>query len=164
MRFDLSRRQVFLFVAAACAAAIGYALYVQYQLGLEPCPLCILQRIGVMAMGALALLAALHNPGRAGYRGWSILATLAGLAGSAVSLRQLWLQSLPAEQVPACGPGLEYMMQSFPLWDVLSKVLKGSGECAKVDWTFLGMAMPFWTAVFFVAMIVVMLFTAFRRD
>ncbi|WP_312854511.1 disulfide bond formation protein B [Paludibacterium denitrificans] len=66
--------------------------------------------------------------------------------------------------MPACGPGLEYMMQSFPLWDVLSKVLKGSGECAKVDWTFLGMAMPFWTAVFFVVMIVVMLFTAFRRD
>ena len=78
---------------------------------------------------------------------------MAALAGISVSLRQLWLQHLPADQVPACGPGLEFLMESSPLMEVISKVLKGSGECATVDWTFLGMAMPFWVAVFFAGVI-----------
>lgn len=149
----LSNRQGFLLIAAACAGAMGFALFAQYQLGLEPCPLCIFQRIGVIATGVVALLAALVNPGRCGVRAWGSLTILAALGGLSVSLRQLWLQHLPADQVPACGPGLEFLMESSPLMEVISKVLKGSGECAAVDWTFLGMAMPFWVAVFFVGVI-----------
>lgn len=149
----LSNRQGFLLIAAACAGAMGFALYAQYQLGLEPCPLCIFQRIGVIAAGVIALLAALINPGRGGAKAWSGLTMVAALAGLSVSLRQLWLQQLPADQVPACGPGLEFLMESSPLMEVISKVLKGSGECATVEWTFLGMAMPFWVAVFFVGVI-----------
>ncbi|KMN30145.1 MULTISPECIES: disulfide bond formation protein B [unclassified Chromobacterium] len=149
----LSNRQGFLLIAAACAGAMGFALFAQYQLGLEPCPLCIFQRIGVIAAGVIALLAALLNPGRGGAKVWGGLTLLAALAGISVSLRQLWLQQLPADQVPACGPGLEFLMESSPLMEVISKVLKGSGECATVDWTFLGMAMPFWVAVFFAGVI-----------
>ncbi|WP_434634126.1 disulfide bond formation protein B [Chromobacterium sp. CV08] len=159
----MTNRQGLFLVAAACAAAIAFALYAQYQLGQEPCPLCILQRIGVMAVGVIALLAALHNPGRAGARVWGGLLVLAALAGGGVSLRQLWLQSLPADQVPQCGPGLEFLMESFPLWDVLSKVLKGSGECAEIQGRFLGMTMPFWVAVFFAGVIVWTLWLVSRR-
>lgn len=164
MSIRLSRRQGFFLVAAGCAAAMGFALYSQYVLQLEPCPLCIFQRVGVITVGLIALLAALHNPGRGGYRVWAGLGVLAALAGGAVSVRQLWLQSLPEDQVPACGPGLDYLMETSPLWDVLSKVFKGSGECAKVDWTFLGQAMPFWVAVFFVGVIVMQLWLAMRKD
>ncbi|OHX19047.1 disulfide bond formation protein DsbB [Chromobacterium sphagni] len=163
MGLNMTNRQGFLLVAAACAGAMAFALYAQYQLGEEPCPLCILQRIGVMAAGTLALLAALHNPRRAGAKVWGGLVVLAALAGSGVSLRQLWLQSLPADQVPQCGPGLEFLMESFPLWQVLSKVLKGSGECATIQGTFLGMSMPFWVAVFFVGVIVWTLRLVWRR-
>ncbi len=143
---------------------MGFALYSQYVLLLEPCPLCIFQRVGVITVGLIALLAALHNPGRGGYRLWAGLGVLAALAGGAVSVRQLWLQSLPEDQVPACGPGLDYLMETSPLWDVLSKVFKGSGECAKVDWTFLGQAMPFWVAVFFVGVIAMQLWLVMRKD
>ncbi|MDF0604785.1 disulfide bond formation protein B [Neisseriaceae bacterium TC5R-5] len=149
----ISNRQGYLLIVLACIGAMAFALYAQYQLYLEPCPLCIFQRVAVIAAGVLALLALIHNPGGTGYRLWGGLLILAAMAGGAVSLRQLWLQSLPAEQVPACGPGLDFLMETSPLWDVFSKVLKGSGECANVDWTFLGMAMPFWTAVFFAGVI-----------
>jgi disulfide bond formation protein DsbB len=160
----LSRRQGFLLVAVGCAAAMGFALYSQYVLHLEPCPLCIFQRVGVISVGIIALLAALHNPGGIGYRVWGVLGVLAAIGGGAVSVRQLWLQSLPEDMVPACGPGLDYLMETSPLWDVLSKVFKGSGECAKVDWTFLGQAMPFWVAVFFAGVIVFQLWLAFRKS
>jgi disulfide bond formation protein DsbB len=117
----------------------------------------MLQRVGVVSVGVLALLAGLINPRRAGYRVWSALIVLAALAGLSVSGRQLWLQSLPADQVPQCGPGLDYLLETLPFTHALEKVLMGSGECAVVDWRFLGMAMPFWVAVFFVGVIAFML-------
>ncbi|WP_293765388.1 disulfide bond formation protein B [uncultured Aquitalea sp.] len=155
---------MFFLIAAACAGAMGFALYAQHVLGLEPCPLCIFQRVGVISVGVIALLAGLVNPGRAGTRVWGVLGLLAGLGGISVSLRQLWLQSLPAEQVPACGPGLDYLMETSPFWDVLSKVFKGSGECAAVDWTFLGQAMPFWVAVFFLGVMAMLVWQVVRKD
>nr|WP_294867444.1 disulfide bond formation protein B [uncultured Pseudogulbenkiania sp.] len=155
-----SRRSIFLLIALACAAAIGFALYAQHVWGLQPCPLCIFQRVGVMAVGAIALLAAIHNPGQLGGRLWAGLAAIAALAGGAVSVRHVWLQHLPPGQVPSCGPGLDYMLETMPMSNVLSKVLKGSGECASIDWTFLGMSMPFWTGVFF-ALVLILLAKAF---
>jgi protein dithiol:quinone oxidoreductase len=152
------RRAGFFLVALACAGAMGFAFYAQYVLMLEPCPLCMLQRVAVVTVGVLALLAGLFNPRRAGYRIWSVLIMLASLAGGAVSGRQLWLQSLPADQVPQCGPGLDYLLETLPFTHALEKVLMGSGECAVVDWRFLGMAMPFWVGVFFVGVILFMLF------
>lgn len=154
------RRAGFFLTAAACVGAMGFALYAQYGLRLEPCPLCILQRVAVISIGLLALLAGLHNPRAWGFRVWSALVVLAAMAGAGVSGRQLWLQSLPADQVPQCGPGLDFLLQTMPFTHVLEKVLMGSGECAVVDWRFLGMAMPFWVGVFFV---VVILFTLFQQ-
>jgi protein dithiol:quinone oxidoreductase len=130
--------------ALACAALLGYALYAQYGLGLAPCPLCIFQRVGVLLLGLVFLLAALHPAGASGRRAWAVLVLLAAAVAAGVAGRHLWLQSLPPERVPACGPGLDFMLQAFPFTEVLDTVLRGSGECAKVDWQLLGLAMPAW--------------------
>lgn len=131
----------------ACAALMGYALYAQYGLGLEPCPLCIFQRVAVISLGIVFALAALHGPGPAGRRVYGVLVALAAAAGAGVAGRHLWLQSLPPERVPACGPGLDYMLEAFPFREMLQTVLSGSGECAQVDWRFLGLAMPAWVLI-----------------
>lgn len=130
-----------------CMALMAFALYVQYGLGLEPCPLCIFQRVAVIGLGVIFALAALHNPGATGRRVYAMLVAIDAAAGAGVAGRHLWLQSLPPERVPACGPGLEYMLKSFPLGETLRTVLSGSGECAQVDWTLLGLAMPGWVLI-----------------
>jgi protein dithiol:quinone oxidoreductase len=129
---------------AACAGLLGYAWYTQVVLGLEPCPLCIFQRVGVAAMAVLFALAAIHNPKGWGARVYGVLLLLAALITMGVSARHLWIQHLPEWAVPACGATLSYMMDIFPLTDVIRKVLTGSGECAKISWRFLGLAMPGW--------------------
>lgn len=136
------RRLANLLGLSACLAMWGYALYAQFVLHLEPCPLCIFQRVGVAAMGSVFLLAALHDPGRTGARVYAVLLGLATLFTLAVALRHVYLQHLPADAVPACGASLDYMLKVFPLADVVRRVLTGSGECAKVTWTFLGLSMP----------------------
>jgi len=125
-----------------CLVLLSYALYAQYGLLLEPCPLCIFQRVAVIAMALIFLLAALHNPGRNGTLLYAAMIGVAGAAGMVVAGRHVWLQNLPPDKVPACGPGLEYMLDAFPLFEVLEVVLTGSGECATVDWAFLGLSMP----------------------
>lgn len=130
--------------ALACAGLMGYALYAQHVLGLEPCPLCIFQRVAVIGLGGLFLLAALHPAGPAGRRAYAALIGVVALAGSGVAGRHVWLTTLPPERVPACGPGLDFMLESFPLQEALAMVLSGSGECASVDWRFLGLSMPAW--------------------
>lgn len=148
------RRAGFVLGAVLCAALLAYALHAQYQLGLEPCPLCIFQRIAVLACGVVFALAAIHNPGRTGAIAYALLGFAFAAAGAAVAMRHVWLQSLPPSEVPACGPGLNYMLETLPFTDVLSKVFLGSGECAKADWSVLGLSMPAWTLVFFLTMLV----------
>lgn len=148
------RRAGFVLGAMLCAVLMGYALYAQYILGLEPCPLCIFQRIAVIACGVVFAIAAIHDPGRIGAIVYSLLGLGFASAGAAVAARHVWLQSLPPSEVPACGPGLNYMIDTLRFTEVLSKVLFGSGECAKVDWNVLGLSMPAWTLVFFVVMMV----------
>ena len=131
-------RPWFLFVALACAAMLAYGLYVQHVLFIDPCPLCVLQRLAFIWIGAVALLA-------------TILLILGTAAGLTVSVRHLWLQSLPAEQVPDCGMGLNYMLETLPFTQVLAEVFRGSGECAEVDWVFLGLSMPGWTFLWYLA-------------
>src|ERR1700694_2648213 len=142
---------------------MGYALYLQWGEGLEPCPLCMLQRICVGAMGVVFLIAAFHNPGRAGAGVYALLQLSFGGAGAAIAARQVWLQSLPKDQVPACGMGLNYMLETLPFTDVLRQVLEGSGECAEKGWEFLHLSIAGWTLVFFVAMIAAS-FALIRRD
>jgi protein dithiol:quinone oxidoreductase len=133
--------------AAACAALLVYAYYAQYVMHLEPCPLCIFQRVGIFALGVIFALAALHDPGVTGRRVYAVLLDLAAMATIGVAARQLYIQSLPPDAVPACGASLDFMLRVFPLNEVLVKVLTGSGECAKVDWRFLGLAMPAWVLI-----------------
>jgi disulfide bond formation protein DsbB len=130
-----------------CAAALAYAYYSQFVLHLQPCPLCIFQRLGVLAIAIGFAAAALHDPVGWGRRVYALLIGLAALATIGVAVRQLYIQSLPPGSVPACGATLDFMLKVFPLTEVLSKVLSGSGECAKVDWRFLGLAMPAWVLI-----------------
>jgi protein dithiol:quinone oxidoreductase len=142
-----SRRALNAIGAAACALLLGYAYYLQYFQGLEPCPLCVFQRAAVFALGIVFLIAALHGPARAGARAYGVLIGLTSLAGIAVAARHLYIQSLPPGQVPACGATLDYMLEVFPLVDVIRKVLTASGECGVVDWKFLGLSMPAWVLI-----------------
>jgi disulfide bond formation protein DsbB len=136
-----------------CAGLLAFAYYLQYVQDLEPCPLCILQRVAVAAMGLVFLIAAFHNPGRIGATVYAVLLTIIGGAGAALAARQVWLQSLPKDQVPACGMSLNYMLDTLPLAETLKKVFEGSGECAEKAWVFLHLSIAGWTLVFFIAMI-----------
>ena len=148
------RRIAYFLAFFICASLILYALYLQYIEGLEPCPLCVFQRICVIGMGIVFLIAGFHHPGRGGAAAYALVQLLIGGAGIAFAARQVWLQSLPPDQVPSCGMGLNYMLESFPLVDVIKRVLAGSGECAEKAWVFLDLSIAGWTFVFFVAMIV----------
>lgn len=163
MLSNIQARWVFFGVALACALALAAALALQHVVGLEPCPLCIFQRIGVIAVGAVALLAGLVTPRGTAARVAGGVMALVAMAGGSVSARHVWLQHLPPEQVPACGPGLDYMIEAMPFTSMLSKVFKGSGECAVVDWTFLGLSLSELTGIFFAIMIAVGAWLAFRR-
>ena len=157
------RRIAYVLAFAVCAGLMGYALYLQYVVGLEPCPLCVFQRVAIIAMGVVFLIAAFHNPGRTGATAYALAQLLIGGTGAALAIRQVWLQSLPKDQVPACGMGLNYMLETLPFTDVLRKVFEGSGECAEKGWEFLHLTIPGWTLVFFIAMVVAS-FALIRRD
>jgi disulfide bond formation protein DsbB len=137
---------------AVCAALIGSALYLQYVVKEDPCPLCMLQRIGFIVFGAIALIAALHGPRRAGAFVYGALMVLAAGAGGAVAGRHVWLQSLPKNMVPECGPGLDFILQRFPISRAIDLILRGSGECAEKGWTFLGLTIAGWSLVWFVVL------------
>ena len=147
-----SRRPINLAGFLICAGLIAYALYAQFHLGLDPCPLCIFQRIGIAALGVVFLLAALHDPRRWGTRVYALLIALAALATIAVAARQLYIQHLPPGAIPSCGAPLAVMLKFMPLTAVIRRVLTGSGECGVVDWTFLGLAMPAWVLIWAAAL------------
>jgi protein dithiol:quinone oxidoreductase len=136
----------------ACAALLAYAYYAQYVLHLEPCPLCIFQRVGIFSIGVIFAIAAAHDPAGWGRRVYAGLLALTSLATLGIAVRHLYIQSLPPGTIAACGASLDFMLKVFPLTDVLSKVLTGSGECAKIEWRFLGLAMPAWVLIASVAL------------
>ncbi len=163
--FAWSFRIQFLFGFIVCAALIAYALYADKVLGFDPCPLCIFQRIAFAALGAIGLLGALHNPkssvGRAVY---GVLALIAGGIGIYLAGHHVYLQHLPLDQVPSCGPGLEYMMEAIPnKLDLIKEVLQGSGQCAEVNWTWLGFSMPEWTLLCFSLLTIGAAVAAFKK-
>jgi protein dithiol:quinone oxidoreductase len=135
-----------------CAAMMGFALFSQYVWLMEPCPLCVFQRMALIALGSVFLLAGLHAAGLIGRLLYALLVVAAAGAGVGVAGRHVWLQNLPKDQVPACGPGLDFMVDTFPLFEVLNMVLSGSGECAEVSWRFLGLTMPAWSLISFVVL------------
>lgn len=145
-----SRPRIWFFLGAVgCAFLLAMGAYFQFVDGLEPCPLCISQRIAIAATGVVFLIAALHNPSGTGRKVYAVLGAVVALAGASISTRHVWIQHLPPDEVPECGPGLEYVFENFPLTETIKLMLSGTGECAEIDWTFLGISMPGWTLVAF---------------
>lgn len=139
--------------AAVCFGSVIYAIaWLQGRLLLDPCPLCVLARIAFVAAGVVFVLAATHGAGATGQRVYAVAALLPLLAGIGISGRHVWLQHLPADQVPACGPDLGYIVDTFPLGQALEIILRGSGSCADVQWNFLGLSIPEWTLALFVGL------------
>ncbi len=149
----VTRRKLFLTGFLISVLLIVYVLYTQYVLGLEPCPLCILQRVAVIALGISFLLLALRPPQRKQSKFLtSILLVMISSAGAGIAARHVWLQNLPPDKVPGCGPGLDFMMANFPLSEVLEMVFSGSGECAEISWSFAFLSMPAWVLIWLIVL------------
>lgn len=162
--FHWSFRAQCLLGFATCCALLGFALYTQFHGGLLPCPLCIFQRVAFAALAAVFLVAGLHAPvGRGGRATYGVLAVLTAAIGALIAARHVWLQHLPADQVPACGPGLDWMLETMPVAGVVRQVLTGAGECANVDWSLLGLSMPAWSLLWFLLLGLWAACAAFRR-
>lgn len=160
---DVSYRPLNFLGLLLCVGALAFAIvYLEGELGLEPCPLCMLVRLIVLVLIAVFLLAFLHNPRQIGQRVYATLGLLLCLAGLATSGRHIWLQSLPADEVPSCGPGLEYLLSSFPLTEALNIILQGSGECAEKQWQLFGLTLPQQSFIFFI-LITLVLIVQFRK-
>src|SRR5262245_66173514 len=152
MSFKVSLRLGYLAGFVVCAGLIAFALYLQYVKGEDPCPLCMVQRVAFMTLGAIFLVAALHGPGRTAAAIYGVALFIVAAAGAAVAGRQVWLQSLPKHMVPECGPGLDYILERFPLGKALDLILRGSGECAEKGWTFFGLTIAGWSLAWLIAL------------
>jgi disulfide bond formation protein DsbB len=148
--------------ALACALLLAYGFYLQHVDGQIPCPLCLIQRGFYMLLMAVLLVAAIHGPGRKGGIAYAVFAGLFALGGAAVAARQVWLQHLPADKVPQCGPDLYFMLENLPLGRTLEKLVQGSGECAEVKWRFLGLSIAEWSLAWFAGFAILAIWLAFR--
>lgn len=157
-----SVRKTYFLVFIACTLMMLAAAYMEHVMKMIPCSLCITQRGFVVLTGLLALAAAIHNPARTGHRIYAILGIISPILGACFAGRQLWLQSLPADQVPACGPGLAYMFEVFPFMEALQLLLQGDGNCAHVD-KILGLSLAVWTFMAFIGLAVVGLYQLLRK-
>ncbi|MFA6013747.1 MAG: disulfide bond formation protein B [Gallionellaceae bacterium] len=159
----ISNRWLYLAGAIVVGLMFCAALYLQYMLRQEPCPLCMVQRVIFMAIGVMFFIAALHNPRRIAAIIYNSLIILLNIVGAAVAGRHIWIQHLPKDQVPGCGPGLDYMLQNFPLSEVWQELLHGSGECAEKGWTFLTLGIPEWSLLSYLMLGSWALLIALRR-
>lgn len=158
----LSNRWLYLAAAALVCGLMGFALFLQYVKHQDPCPLCMLQRFIFIAILISFVIAALHGPKKKGERIYAAWISFLSLSGVAVAARHIWLQHLPKDQVPACGPGLDYMLDNFPMAAVLKELMHGSGECAEKGWTFLTIGIPEWSLLCYVFLGVWAVLIAFR--
>lgn len=156
-------RQTNFLIFIACTLMILAAAYMEHVMKMIPCSLCITQRAFVVLTGVIALISALHNPGLRGVRTYAVIGIISALLGACFAGRQLWLQSLPEDQVPACGPGLSYMFEVFPFIDALKLLLQGDGNCAHVDKIF-GLSLAAWTFMAFIGLALVNLYQLFRKQ
>ena len=147
----------------ACAGMLGFGFYLQYVKGIQPCPLCMLQRVALAGTGIVFLAAAPHHPGRIGARVYGFSTAFVALIGLSIAARHVWLQYTPADKRPACGPGLDYLLGTFGPLEGLRRILRGSGECGAVDWTFLGFSIPEWTLAAFAAFAIWAVVVAWRE-
>jgi len=158
-----SPRIFFSTIFVVCTLLLGFGLFLEHSVGLEPCPLCVFQRIAYIVVGLFALIAAIHNPEKLFDKIYTSLILIASLGGAGIAGRQVWLQHLPEDKIPECGPGLEYMLDTFPFADALRMILSGSGECAEVQWTFLSFSIAEWSIVCFTGLTIACLTMLIRR-
>lgn len=151
-------------IALTSFALLGVAFYMEYEMGMEPCPLCMLQRIMFFIAGVIAFISFLHKS-NAAIKHYALAISIFSILGAALSIRHLYLQNLPEEQLPACLPGLSYMLEVFPWQEIMSAMIMGTGECGDVLWRFLGLSIPGWTLVAFagIAIINFVIFCRFRK-
>ncbi len=158
----LSARAWFFIGFLACAGLIGIALYLQYFQHLEPCPLCMLQRVAFIALGTVFLIGALHGPGRIGTRVYAVFALLASLTGLALAARHTWLQFYPPEYV-TCAGDVYSQLERLPLGRVIANALRATGDCSKVDWTLVGLSIAEWSLIWFVLLTLLALYQLLRK-
>lgn len=158
----LPARTLYLALFATAIGLLGFGLYLQHVKGLEPCPMCVMQRYAFLAVALIALVGGIHGPGRTGSRIYAALIGLGALTGGGIAARQTWMQFDPPA-IPECGPGLEFMLESFPLGEALPMIFRGAGDCAAVDWTFLGLSIANWSLLSFAATAVFALWMLLRR-
>jgi len=163
MMHYLTPRLINWLLSGACVLALTIVYYLDGVLGLEPCPLCVTQRVFAIGSGLFSLVAAVHCPGVFGRRVYAVFAALFAAGGAGVAARHVWLQRLPQDEVPACGPSLEYMLETLPFSETLELVLMGDGNCADVQWTLLGLSIPEQALLLFVGLIVANIWQIQRR-
>lgn len=162
--FPISNRMISLSVFIACVALLATAYVFEYMFYMDPCPLCIMQRIAVLLVGIAGLLGFLLARNQIARMASGIFMVLSALLGVGVAGRHVWIQSLPADQVPTCGPSLEYMVDTLPWAEVLTVMLRGNGNCADSHWAFLGLSMPQWVLVWFVGFAVVGVYLVIKKS
>lgn len=158
----ITARLVFLALFAVAAGLLSFGLYLQHVVGLEPCPMCILQRYAFLGCALVALVAALHNPGPVGVRVYGGLVAALALIGGGIAARQSWIQRFPPS-ISECGPDLGFMLDSFPLADALPMIFRGAGDCTAIEWTFLGGSIANWSLAAFTIYALIGLVLALRR-
>ena len=160
--FRWSFRTQFLLGFMACVAVVAYAIWTQLYGGLEPCNLCIFQRVSFALLAVVFLVGAVHGPRKQGVRRrYGVAAFLAAGVGIGIAARHVWLQSLPADLVPSCGPPLAFLQESVGVLAMIKKVLTASGSCGTIDWTLLGLSMPAWSLSCFMVLALWSLFAGF---
>ena len=160
---SISNRILYLLGALFASGLMGFGLYLQYVKHQDPCPLCMVQRVIFIAILAVFAIAALHGPKRVGERIYAALIMSLSLFGAGVAARHIWIQHLPSDQVPACGPGLDYMLETMPMSNVLKELMHGSGECAAHGWTFLTLGIPEWSLLCYLALAMWAMLIALRK-
>jgi protein dithiol:quinone oxidoreductase len=158
------KRFIYLLGFLVCVALLAAAYYFQYAKGLEPCPLCIMQRLAYYLIGLTCLIAFLHSPRQRGQRIYAVLLICFAVFGIGIACRQIYLQHLPPEQAPACSPALNFMLHNYPFHQVLQVLFYGSGDCSVVHWQFLGLAMSEWSLIFLLAFLFTAVVLLFRKQ
>lgn len=160
---QLPARVLYLALFLVAAGLLSFGLYLQHGVGLEPCPMCIMQRYAFALAALIALIAALHGPGQRGVRAYAVLIGIAALVGGGIAARQSWMQLNPP-LIPECGPGLEFMLDSFPLAQALPMIFRGAGDCTVIEWTFLGLSIANWSLLSFSATVIFAGWMLLRRQ
>lgn len=161
--FELPARVLYLALFLVASGLLGFGLYLQHVVGLEPCPMCVMQRYAFALAALVALIAAVHGPARRGVRVYAGLIGLCALVGGGIAARQSWMQIDPP-LIPECGPGLEFMLESFPLAQALPMIFRGAGDCTAIEWTFLGLSIANWSLLSFTATVIFAAWMLLRRN